>query len=116
MNPDPTYRIERRPLLTFEQWAAREGISLPAESTLTDAIGGCVFPHPSLTRAAIGKLRAKVRELAAYEQAKVAYYQACADGRIPLLEEQVPINPDSPRDQAYLRVVARRAARRGEVP
>ena len=102
-------RVIRYPAVSFEMWSKINGIALPPEHLLAECVGATMLANK--TRMQKGKWKANLKRLAAHQEALARYQAAVASGEISIVVEEVPLDMTNAADQAYARVLAKRAAR-----
>jgi hypothetical protein len=103
-------RTISRPAISFEQWAAANGIKLPSDAIEAEVIGMAFIPHK--TRRQKGRWRSKMSEYVDLVAARARYQAAIESGEVTTVIEEIPLDMTKASDQAYARVLAKRAARR----
>lgn len=97
-------RVILKPELSFSQWLAKKGIpadSLASDNDLANLIGGMFAER---TKAGRGKLKAPAARIAETQRLTAEYEAEIASGKIAMLEERVPLHPESSAaDAAYIR-------------
>lgn len=106
-------RTLRKPAISFTQWLVVYGDikQTATEYDYANVIGGL---YAETTKAGRGKLKGAIQRINYTNQALAKYHEEVRSGRIPMVEETIPLG-DSEADQAYRRARAKRAAAKGRI-